>query len=225
MIPYNKISSRLIRPYNLYTYDTSVKEYFFGLFGQDEKSFDFLHYLIRYCCENNEGEWPDDITTEILKSMSEDAGHPILIEETKLFADGFVFKYSKNEYGLTHEFIVSAFTCCTDGNFLPLSTGHIDFSGEDKIANFLRDQICIGEPQAVTFLVKLAVDNGKTPGVLMGREIRLSRVFQIAQENDLIFDLCIEWARSNNLLFVDIERDVVICNSLMLTAYAASPKL
>ncbi|MBP7846405.1 MAG: hypothetical protein KA007_03110, partial [Candidatus Pacebacteria bacterium] len=103
--------------------------------------------------------------------------------------------------------------------------GHIDFSGEDKIANFLRDEIFIKEPQAVTFLVKIVVDNVKTPGVLMGREMKLSRVFQIAQENDLIFDLCIEWARSNNLLFVDIERDVVICNYLMLTAYAASPKL
>ncbi len=225
MIPYHKISSRLIKPHNLYTYDPSVEEYFFGRFGQDEKSFDFLHYLIRYCCENNEGEWPDKITNEIISEMSKDAGYPILIEETKLFADGFVSKDPYNKYDLTHEFIVSAFMCCTDGNFLPLSTGHIDFSGEDKIANFLRDEIFIKEPQAVTFLVKIVVDNVKTPGVLMGREMKLSRVFQIAQENDLIFDLCIEWARSNNLLFVDIERDVVICNSLMLTAYAASPKL
>ncbi len=225
MIPYHKISSRLIKPYNLYTYDPSVKVYFFGRFGEDEKSFDFLHYLIRWCCEKNKGEWPDKITPQILEHMSKDAEYLITIEEIKIFTDGYLIKDNDDNYELTHEFIVSSFMCCSDGNFLPLQTGHIDFRGEEKIATFLREQLFIEESQAVTFLTKLAIDNGKTLGTLIDREISLRSVIQIAMENDLIFELCINWAEEHNLLSVQFEKDTIICNALMLYAYAASPRL
>ena len=223
MIPYSKISSKLIKPYQICTSSPNAKRYFFGWFGGDEKSFRFLVLLIRYCCEFNKGEWLERITAKILERMST-TGNIISVEETKIFTDGYIVK-DDGEYELTHEFIVSLYLCCPDGNFFPLSTGHIDFAGEEKIAISLKDQIGIDEPQAVTFLTKLAIKNGQKTGTLIDRKLNLKDLVQIARDNNLIFDLCIDWAIQCNLLFVDMEEEIVVCNTLMIFTYLVSPKL
>lgn len=223
MLPYSRIGSRLIKPHNLYTYTDDAKKYFFARFGGDKQSFDFLHYLIRYCCKKNQGEWPSVITPEIAKSMCEDAGFEITISETKIFRDGYLIKDAAN-YELTHEFIVSSFMCCSDGNFLPLSTGHIDFTGGEEISTFLREQVFVEEPQVVTFLVKLIIDMEKPSGILVDKWFRVKRLKRIAMENNLIFELCFKLAQNYNLIAM-VDESTVICNGLIFSAYLASPRL
>jgi hypothetical protein len=223
MIPYSRIGSKLIKPYNLYIYH-GVKEYFFAIFGNDENSFDFLTCLVKWCCERNQGEWPDVLTPKIIEGISKYGKSPIPLEETTFFTGGYFIKDGA-DYELTHDFVVSVFMSCSDGNFFPLSTGHIDFTGEEKIAAFLRDQISIKEPQAVTFLTKLAIDYSKTQGTLWDRTITIGKLLEIARENDVIADLCIDWGQKANLISIDVENDLVLCNTLILCAYQASPRL
>lgn len=222
MIPYSRIDSKLIKPYNLYTYTDDAKQYFIARFG-DEQSFSFLHYLIRYCNEKNEGNWPNEITPEIIEHMSKDAKVSIQIEEMKAFTDGYVIKSGSN-YEITHEFVVGSFMCCSDGNFLPLSTGHIDFTKTEELARFLKEDLFIEEPQAVNFLVELVNFMSKEKGVLLSREFNLGDLLRITRANDLIADLCIDWAQSYNLIN-NYEDDLFICNGLILSAYYAMPRL
>lgn len=224
MVPYSKISSKLIKTYNLYLDTDDAKRFFLNRFSKDEKSFNFLKYLVRYCAKKTQGEWPEKITPEILNSMEKDSGSQIQIEETKIYKDGYLIKNNIN-YELTHEFIVSAFICCSDGNFLPLSTGHIDFSNEEKIATFLQNEVFIQKTEVVTFLMKLLDDMSKTPGVLMGRSFNIKRAMEIAKENNLVFDLCMIIAQKFNILYVNIEEERLECNALVFLAYLASPKL
>jgi len=223
MIPYSKIGSRLIKPYNLYTYTNEAKQYFIARFG-DEQSFNFLHYLIRYCNEKNEGNWPDKITKEIIEHMSKDAKVSIQIEEMKAFADGYVIKSGSN-YEITHEFVVGSFMYCPDGNFLPLSTGHIDFTKIEELTRLLKEDLLIEEPQAVTFFVELVKSMSEKEGILMGREFNLMDILRITRANDLIADLCINWGEAYNLLINDYENDFFICNGLIFYAYYAMPNL
>jgi len=222
MIPYSHVGSRLIKTYCLYTSTEEARNYFSASFG-DEKSFDLLHYLVRYCNEHNEGNWPDLISPKEISQMSLDAKSPIIIEATNAYSNGYIIKLG-DCYELTHEFIVAAYMCCSDGNFLPLGTGHIDFTKTDALESFLRDEAGIAEPQAVNFLVKLACYLGEKSGVLMDRELSLYEVIKITKENNLIADLCLNWAMSRNLLDVDEDEKVTI-NGLAFSAYYAMPKL
>lgn len=222
MIPYSHVGSRLIQPHCLYTYTEEARKYFSASFG-DEQSFDFLHYLVRYCNEHNQGNWPDLISPKEITQMSLDANHPIIIERTNAFADGYIIKMG-DCYELTHEFIVAAFMSCSDGNFLPLSTGHIDFSKIESLERFLKNDAGVSEPQAVKFLVKLVEYMGIKQGVLMDREFSLSEIIKITRDNDLIADLCINWAMSRNMMGV-IEDEIISCNGLIFSAYYSMPKL
>ncbi|MFA6386340.1 MAG: hypothetical protein WCW04_01030 [Candidatus Paceibacterota bacterium] len=223
MIPYSKIDSKLIKPYNLYTYTSDAKQYFINRF-RDEQSFNFLHYLIRYSNEKNEGNWPDKITPEIIEHMSKDAKVSIQIEEMNAFKDGYVIK-SESNYEITHEFVVASFMCCSDGNFLPLSTGHIDFTKTEKLTKFLKEDLFIEESQALIFLVELVKSMSEKKGVLMGREFNLMDLLKITRANDLIADLCINWGEAYNLLINDYENDLFTCNGLIFSAYYAMPRL
>jgi hypothetical protein len=222
MILYNRISSRPLKPWNFYTYAPDSKKNFMARFN-DEKSFVFLHQLIRYCCERNEGEWPDKITNEIVEHMIEDLGAPIVIEETLIFKEGYVVK-ERSYYVLTHEFIVGAYLQCPNGNGFPLSTGHIDFTQEEKLAEALRTWMGIEEQQAVKFLVKLAVSMKDQIGLLMHRNLTLKDLLVITRQHNLILELCLEWAVSRGLI-ADHSPDQISCNGLMVVAYLAMPKL
>ncbi len=223
-VPYSQIGSRLIKPYNLYTSHGSVKPYFFANFGEDENSFTFFHALIMYACERNGGEWPDTINSEMISRMEEYVGKEIKVSETKLFRDGYIIQHG-NEYELTHDLIATAWLCCSDGNFLPLSTGHIDFSNcEERLTAYL-GVMGIKESQAVKFLVKLVMKTKERPGILMDRTLTISELLGICRENDLIFELCIDWCQKYNLVAIDSQNDVVACNGLFFCAYIVSPKL
>lgn len=223
-VPYSQIGSRLIKPYNLYTSHGSVKPYFFANFGEDENSFILFHALVMYSCERNGGEWPDTITSEIISKMEEYVENDIKVSETKLFRDGYILQHG-TDYELTHDLIATAWLCCSDGNFLPLSTGHIDFSNcEVNLAKYLEEK-GIREPQAVKFLVALFMSTKDRPGVLMDRPVTISKLLEICHENNLIFELCIDWCQKYNLVAIDSENDTAISNGLFFCAYLVSPKL
>lgn len=222
MILYNRISSRPLKPWNFYTSTPDSKESFMTRFN-DEKSFVFFHQLIRYCCEKNNGEWPDEITSEVIEAMIEDLGSPIAIEETLVFKVGYIVKEG-SYYVLTHEFIVGAYLQCPDGNGFPLSTGHIDFTQEAKLAEVLRTWMEIKEPQVVRFLVKLVLGMQNHPGVLMDRNFTLADLLVITRQNGLVFELCEDWATSRGLITIHTEENIN-CNGLILVAYLAMPKM
>jgi hypothetical protein len=145
------------------------------------------------------------------------------LEDTQIFKDGYIFK-TENDYELTHEFIVSSYLSCGDGNFVPLSAGHIDFTQEEKLSVFMQEQLFIGEDQAVIFLIKLLVDCSKDPGTLMSRKLNLKKLLNVAVENNLIPELCIGWADAHHLITVEADMSVS-CDTLFFSAYLASPKL
>lgn len=222
MIPYSHVGSKLIKAYNLYTDTEEARNYFSASFG-DEKSFELLHYLVRYCNEHNQGDLLDLISPKEISQMSLDAKHPIIIEATNAYANGYIIK-TGDSYELTHEFIVAAYMSCSNDNFIPLSTGHIDFSKTDDLESFLKDEAGIKEPQAVSFLVKLACYLGEKSGILMDRELSLYEVVKITKENDLIADLCLNWAMSRNMLGVDEDEKIAI-NGLAFSMYYSMPML
>lgn len=213
----------LIKPYNFYLQTEDSKEYFLNRFDKDLQSFDFLNSLIKYSCAKNQGEWPEIITFKILEKISPYLSKKeISIEDTKIYKEGYILK-SEEGYKLTHEFIVYSYICCGDGNFLPLSSGHIDFSNEEKILKFLENEMFIKEPQALKFLMILLKEISKHNRVLMSYSLKVSDLLKISIENDLVFELCLDWAQKHNL--VAVYRDDVICNGLIFSAYAVSPKL
>ena len=223
MVPYSKITFRPIKPCNFYTDSEYAKESFLARFN-DEESFKFLHYFIKYCCEKNKGEWPSKITSQMLKSISEDFDFIINIEDLKIFRDGYFVK-NKFDYELTHELIVLAYMCCSDGRFLALSTYYLDFSAEEKLAMVLRNEFSIKEPESITFLLKVITDISKTPGMLMDREFVFRRFFDVAKKNNLPIDSCIGLAQKYNLIVQMVGKSTFVCNKLVLLAYLAMPKL
>lgn len=222
MIPYSHVGSRLIQPPCLYTYTEEARNYFVSSFG-DEQSFEFLHYLVRYCNEKNNGQWLDLISPNDITQMSLDAKHPIIVERTNAFADGYIIRMG-DYYELTHEFIVASFMSCSDGNFLPLSTGHIDFSQMESLEKFLKNDAGVSESQAVKFLVKLVEYMGTKQGVLMDREFSLDEIAKITRDNDLVADLCINWAMRRNMMGTN-EDEIISFNGLIFSAYYSMPKL
>ena len=222
MTPFKEVQSRPIKPYNFYTYTPDSENLLVAFWG-DKQSFLFLHYLIRYCCEKNQGEWPDQITPEIIAAMSKDAKTQICVEGMKAFKNGYVTKVGNN-YELTHEFVAGSFIFGSDGNFIPISTGHLDFSKGEKLAEFLKNGLHISLPEVVTFLVKLFEDFSKKPGVLFDRVTDFERLLQIAVKNHLSPETCITISEKSG--YIDTEdTDNVTLNGLVLAAYYAMPKL
>lgn len=226
MTPYNEILSRPIAAYNVYTFGPEARESFFRLFKTDDvKSFEFFRALHDYSCRYNNGRWPDILDRKVLESMGKGGQN---IERLQLYAEGYIVDYPRwpGSYLITHELIVFAYMACPDGGFIPISTGHIDFTQEEKIARFLRDQMSVPEPQVVTFLTKLVVLlSTKKRGTLLDEEWSIDLVFEIAKEHNIIADLCIELAEALNFIAFNIEERTMVCNALILVTYAASPRL
>jgi len=145
MIPYSQIGS-VIKPYHLFCYTegdrkNEIKKIFLTYF-EDGYALIFLRCLIKYCDEKNNGEkWPDKITPEIVSWISKKSNLPINVEEMKIFKDGYLINETNGNYGLTHEFIVASFMCCSENCYLPLSQSHIDFDKTEEFVTFLKKKI------------------------------------------------------------------------------------
>lgn len=225
--PYSLIGSKLVKPHHLFTYSKKAKNSFLSAFDafSDDKSFFFLQYLIKYCIENNKGEWPTTITTAVVKSISDEVDADFIVEELKIYKDGYLLK-NGNDYELTHEFIVLSYISCSDGDSLPISTVHIDVSSssnQEKIASVLTEHFFINNPQTIKFLLKILADMLKVQGTLINRQFNLEKLLKITMENDLTFETCFESAKESSM--VEIGKGfMVTCERLILASYLASPK-
>lgn len=228
MIPCNQMPRIIISPLdvNLANFNKDEKSHFLSIVG-DEKSFDFSHFLSIYSLKKNDGKWPRIITPKILKFMEKEAEHDITVEETKIYADGYLIKHGV-DYELTHELIVLFYLCFpAGGKILPINTVDIDFSfsNEEKWAEALQNYFHVEDPQALIFLVKILNDMGKTSGPLMNRVYEQIKLLEIAEENKIDFSTCMYLAREKYKVLDKELGFKVACRNLVLMGYLSSPKI
>lgn len=223
-IPYRKVVSHLIQPYNLYIEDEEAQKTFLAFFKNDENSLIFFRALYRYCCIKNEGRWPEEISREIwLKEI-----HPMMkprkvdIIETILFKEGYIIELSSGAFELTHELVALSNLTFSNGDPLPLQTGHFDFNKINRLPALLQS-IGIKEPQAVEFLTKVVEYAGTQNGLLLNRKLSVEELLKITKDNGLIFDLCEGWAVRHNLAIFDAENGSTF-NGLFWLAYTVMPR-
>ena len=220
----NSPNRTLIKPYNIYLHYDVPKKAFLNGFNQDELSFTFLYQLIAYCCQFTSGDWTT-VTPTILKKMSDAAGSTIDVKATELFKRGYLIERDGNIY-LTHEFVVISYMYGGDGNFLPLSSGHIDFSKTKEVSEAFSTVLAVDDAKFIDFMM-LIIDHLKDKrGTLLDANLPLGFIGSMARDAGIHPAIIgIDLGYYYRLIEYDEEVDgTVCCNGLLGFFYLVAPK-